>query len=71
MAIVRFFYKLRPSQLQEEALWSTIMLKAEEKILIRTALMEYRTLLFKVFKGSAEEKVRIAKVNKLLQGWKV
>jgi hypothetical protein len=33
--------------------------------------MEYRTLLFKVFKGTAEEKARIAKVNKLLQGWKV
>lgn len=47
------------------------MLKAEEKVLIRTALMEYRTLLFKVFKGTAEEKGRIAKVNKLLQGWKV
>ncbi len=47
------------------------MLKAEEKVLIRTALMEYRTLLFKVFRGTAEEKSRIAKVNKLLQSWKV
>jgi len=47
------------------------MLKAEEKTLIRTALMEYRTLLFKVFKGTADEKARIAKVNKLLQAWKV
>ena len=47
------------------------MLKREEKLLIRTALMEYRNLLFKAFKGTAEEKGRIARVNKLLQGWKV
>jgi hypothetical protein len=47
------------------------MLKSDEKVLIRTALMEYRTLLFKVFKGTMEEKSRIAKVNKLLQAWKV
>jgi hypothetical protein len=47
------------------------MLKKEEKLLIRTALMEYRNLLFKAFKGTAEEKGRIARVNKLLQNWKV
>jgi hypothetical protein len=47
------------------------MLKAEEKVLIRTALMEYRTLLFRVFKATPEEKSRIAKVNKLLQAWKI
>lgn len=47
------------------------MLKKEEKTLIRTALMEYRTLLFKTFKGTQEEKTRIGKVNRLLQTWKV
>jgi hypothetical protein len=47
------------------------MLKKEEKYLIRTALMEYRNLLFKAFQGSGDEKARIAKVNKLLQTWKV
>lgn len=47
------------------------MLKKEEKILIRTALMEYRNLLFKVFHGTAEEKARIAQLNKLLQTWKI
>jgi len=47
------------------------MLKKDEKLLIRTALMEYRNLLFKAFKGTAEEKARIARVNKLLQTWKV
>lgn len=47
------------------------MLKKEEKKMIRTALMEYRTILFKNFKGTAEEKGRIGKVNKLLQTWKV
>ncbi|NLB62591.1 MAG: hypothetical protein GX801_00600 [Fibrobacter sp.] len=47
------------------------MLKKEQKKLIRTALMEYRTMLFKNFKGTADEKNRIGKVNKLLQTWKV
>ena len=47
------------------------MLKKEEKLLIRTALMEYRNLLFKAFKGTADEKSLIARVNKLLQTWKV
>ncbi|HHX14980.1 MAG TPA: hypothetical protein GX724_02315 [Fibrobacter sp.] len=47
------------------------MLKKEEKLLVRTALMEYRNLLFKAFHGTAEEKARIAQVNKLLQTWKV
>jgi hypothetical protein len=47
------------------------MLKKEEKALIRTALMEYRNLLFKAFHGTAEEKARIASVNKLLQTWKI
>ncbi len=47
------------------------MLKKEEKLLIRTSLMEYRNLLFKAFKGTADEKSRIARVNKLLQTWKV
>lgn len=47
------------------------MLKKEEKLLIRTALMEYRNQLFKAFKGNMDEKIRIAKVNKLLQTWKV
>lgn len=47
------------------------MLKKEEKILIRTALMEYRNLLFKAFHGTAEEKAQIAQLNKLLQTWKI
>ena len=47
------------------------MLKREEKILIRTALMEYRNLLFKAFHGTAEEKARIGQLNKLLQSWKI
>ena len=47
------------------------MLKKEEKVIIRTALMEYRNLLFKTFYGTDEEKNRIATVNKLLQNWKV
>ena len=47
------------------------MLKKEEKIIIRTALMEYRSLLFKTFHGTEDEKNRIAMVNKLLQNWKV
>lgn len=47
------------------------MLKKEEKVLIRTALMEYRYLLFKTYHGTDEEKARIAQLNKLLQTWKV
>lgn len=47
------------------------MLKKEEKVLIRTALMEYRYLLFKTYHGTDEEKARIAQLNKLLQNWKV
>lgn len=47
------------------------MLKKDEKVLIRTALMEYRYLLFKTYHGTEEEKERIAQVNKLLQNWKV
>ena len=47
------------------------MLKKEEKVIIRTALMEYRNLLFKAFHGTDEEKSRIASVNKLLQTWKM
>lgn len=47
------------------------MLKKEEKITIRTALMEYRNLLFKTFHGDEAEKAKIAQVNKLLQNWKV
>jgi len=47
------------------------MLKKEEKIIIRTSLMEYRNLLFKTFHGTDEEKNRIAMVNKILQNWKV
>mgnify|MGYP003303299680 FL=1 len=47
------------------------MLKQEEKVLIRTALMEYRYLLFKTYHGLDDEKTRIAQVNKLLQSWKV
>jgi hypothetical protein len=46
------------------------MLKKDERILIRTSLIEYRNLLFKAFKGTEEEKVRIAKINRLLQNWK-
>lgn len=46
------------------------MLKKEERVLIRTALMEYRNLLFKAFHGTADEKALIAQVNKLLQNWK-
>ena len=47
------------------------MLKKKEKVIIRTALMEYRNLLFKAFHGTEEEKSRIASVNKLLQTWKI
>ena len=47
------------------------MLKKEEKVIIRTALMEYRNLLFKAFHGTEEEKSRITSVNKLLQTWKI
>ena len=47
------------------------MLKKEEKVIIRTALMEYRNLWVKTFHGTDEEKTRIAMVNKLLQNWKV
>lgn len=47
------------------------MLKKDDKVLIRTALMEYRYLLFKTYHGTEEEKSRIAQVNKLLQAWKV
>jgi hypothetical protein len=47
------------------------MLKKEERLLIRVSLMEYRNLLFKAFHGTAEEKMRIARVNKLLNAWKV
>lgn len=47
------------------------MLKREDKILIRTALMEYRNLLFKAFHGTDEEKAKIAQLNKLLQSWKI
>ena len=47
------------------------MLKKEEKILIRTSLMEYRNLLFKAFHGTDSEKKRIAQLNKLLQSWKI
>lgn len=46
------------------------MLKKDERILIRTSLIEYRNLLFKAFKGTEEEKARIAKINRLLQNWK-
>ena len=45
------------------------MLKKEDKVLIRTAMMEYRNLLFKTFHGTDEEKNRIARVNKLLRNW--
>ncbi|MBR6832341.1 MAG: hypothetical protein IKM81_02965 [Fibrobacter sp.] len=47
------------------------MLKQEDKVLIRTALMEYRYLLFKTYHGTDDEKTRIAQVNKVLQSWKV
>ncbi|MCQ2098616.1 MAG: hypothetical protein MJY87_11840 [Fibrobacter sp.] len=47
------------------------MLKKEEKVLIRTALMEYRALLFKTYHGTEEEKARIAQLNKLMKNWKV
>jgi ABC-type hemin transport system ATPase subunit len=46
------------------------MLKKEDRILIRTSLTEYRNLLFKAFKGTEEEKLQIARVNRLLQNWK-
>jgi len=46
------------------------MLKREERVLIRTALMEYRNLLFRAFKGTEEEKQQIARINRLLQSWK-
>lgn len=47
------------------------MLTKEEKVIIRTALMEYRNLLFKAFHGIEEEKTQIAAVNRLLQTWKI
>lgn len=47
------------------------MLKKEERVLIRTSLMEYRNLLFKSYHGTDEEKTRISQVNKLLQTWKI
>ena len=47
------------------------MLKKEERILIRTALMEYRKKLFKTFHGLDEEKKTLAGVNHILQNWKV
>ena len=54
------------------------MLKQEDKVLIRTALMEYRYLLFKTYHllfktyhGTNDEKSRIAQLNKVLQNWKV
>ena len=47
------------------------MLKQDDKIIIRTALMEYRYLLFKTYHGTEDEKSQIAKVNKVLQNWKV
>jgi len=47
-----------------------IMLKKEDRILIRTSLTEYRNLLFKAFKGTEKEKLQIARVNRLLQNWK-
>ena len=47
------------------------MLKKEDKILIRTAMMEYRNILFKTFHGKDDEKAKIAQVNKFLQNWKV
>ncbi|MDR1812433.1 MAG: hypothetical protein LBQ87_06385 [Candidatus Fibromonas sp.] len=46
------------------------MLKKEDRILIRISLMEYRNLLFRAFKGTDEEKAKIARVNRLLQSWK-
>lgn len=47
------------------------MLGKQDRVMIRTALMEYRNLLFKAFHGTDEEKGRIAQLNKLLQNWKV
>jgi hypothetical protein len=47
------------------------MLKKDERLLNRVSLMEYRNLLFKAFRGTVEEKQRIARVNKLLSSWKV
>jgi hypothetical protein len=46
------------------------MLKKEDRILIRTSLIEYRNLLFKAFKGTEEEKSKIVRINRLLQSWK-
>jgi hypothetical protein len=46
------------------------MLKKEDRILIRTSLVEYRNLLFKAFKGTEEEKSKIVRINRLLQSWK-
>ena len=43
------------------------MLKKEEKVIIRTALMEYRNLLFKAFHGTDEEKERMEKYNTELE----
>ena len=47
------------------------MLKQEDKVLIRTALMEYRYLLFKTYHDTDDEKSRIAQLNKVLQNWRV
>ena len=47
------------------------MLKQEDKVLIRTALMEYRYLLFKTYHSTDDEKSRIAQLNKVLQNWRV
>ena len=47
------------------------MLKQEDKVLIRTALMEYHYLLFKTYHGTDDEKSRIAQLNKVLQNWRV
>ena len=47
------------------------MLKQEDKVLIRTALMEYRYLLFKTYHGIDDEKSRIAQLNKVLKTWRV
>lgn len=47
------------------------MLKKEDRVLIRTALMEYRNTMFKSFHGLDEEKKMIANINHILQNWKV
>lgn len=47
------------------------MLKKEERNLIRKALMEYRSTMFKSFHGLDNEKQMIANINHILQNWKV